>query len=124
MQDQTIIMMVGAFGFLINIVVLAGGGVWKLSRVEASIRESMSDHREDMDKELGTVRREFGEVATALRQKIHEVETWSRDEFVRKKSFDVVIDGLRGDLKSIGDKIEARLLRMEGKIDRQGGVNT
>jgi hypothetical protein len=45
--------------------------------------------------------REFGEIAAAIRQKIHEVETWARDEFVRKGSFE---HGMGRVEKMLGDR--------------------
>lgn len=129
MTDQALVLIVGTLGFVLNIVVLSIGGTWKLSRVEASIRQSVSDHRKEIDTEimgvrkdfsddLTVMRREFGETGAAIRAKINEVELFMRDEFVRKRSFEAVLNEVRGDIKGMGDKLEARLLRMEGKIDR------
>lgn len=55
------------------------------------------------------IRREFGETSAALRAKIHEFETWSRDEFLRKKSFYEVTKEMGQDIK--------RLLRQVTSIE-------
>lgn len=117
MADQTLLLIVGALGFVVNITVLAVGGVWKLSRVEQAIRETVTDHREEIDREFVTLRSELQQNLLAIRQKVTDVEIWGRDNFVKKDTFTQVVTGIRDDLKGVGDRIEARLLRMESKMD-------
>jgi hypothetical protein len=73
--------------------------------------------------------RAFGETVTAIRQKIAdvdgglgkritEIELYVRDTFLQKDSFRAVIAEIMNDMKSLGDRIETRLLRMEDKLDR------
>lgn len=63
------------------------------------------------------LRREFGETGSALRTTIHHFETWSRDEFVRKKSFeDYLARAERGQEQMI-ERVEGRLERIEKKLD-------
>src|SRR6266702_702768 len=50
--------------------------------------------------------RHAGELGNALRTKIHEFETWSRDEFVRKGSFEMVVGRLEKSIERIGEKID------------------
>ncbi len=104
-------------GFLLNVLVLAVGGTWKLSRVEASIRKAIAVHQREAYVEIDKVRRETGESMTAMREKIREVELYCRDTYVRRDSFFKVADEFTGGLKAMSDKIEARLERMEEKID-------
>lgn len=96
---------------------------WKLSRIEKEIRDDFNAQidncqrdnakivREHADK-TETLRHEFGEVGSALRTKIHDVETWNRDTFVRKDSFEMVIGRLEKSIDKLGDKIEDKLDRM------------
>lgn len=104
-------------GFTLNLVITAGGLIWKLSRVEAAIMAALAKERREIDDEFEKLRREVGEVATALRQKVHEVEVWSRDNFARRDSVYKVKDELLAGMQSFGDRIEVRLVRMEQKID-------
>ena len=46
---------------------------------ETKKREAL---REEVDGREETLRKEMGELGNALRQHIHQIETWSRDEFV------------------------------------------
>ncbi len=93
-------------------------GIWRIARLEASIRDEISNHRLESERRVDQAIRSVGETFTALRQKITEVELYVRDTFVQKESFRVVINQIMTDMKGIGDRIEARLLRMENKLDR------
>lgn len=115
-------------GFVLNLILIAVGGTWKLSRVEASINKNIVDHRKELDEKIVLLMQEFerrivenerryGETANALRTKIHEVETWARDEFVRKGSFGAVAAEIKVSVGDLGKEIKTRLERMEEKID-------
>ena len=121
--------LITVFGFALNLVVLAVGGTWKLTRVEASINATITKHKEEADEKLIELERSwenrtveserrFGEVGTALRQKIHEIETWSRDQFMRKESFNEGISRVEKTLDENNKRMETRLMRIENKIDR------
>jgi hypothetical protein len=115
MSELTIIL--AALGFAINLLVLAIGGTWKLSRVEASINKTISEHKLEIEQSIITSERRMGETIAAIRTKIHEVETWARDEFVRKGSFGLVATEIKASVTDLGKEIKTRLERMEGKID-------
>lgn len=139
MEQTTILIILAILTLALNTIVLAVGGTWKLSRVEASIRESLANHKAAIDTELSDRRarldaemnamrrefgdalsalgRQFGETITAIRQKITEAEFYMRDNFVRKETFTTVMSNLENDMRGLGDRIEARLLRMEEKLD-------
>lgn len=115
--------------------------VWKLSRIEKEVRDEgdqkIKNVRESFDAEIDnlqrdivrleraggergeTLRHEFGETAAALRTKIHEVETWNRDTFVRKDSFEMVIGRLEKSLEKLGDKIEDRIERLADRLQHK-----
>lgn len=111
---------------------IAGGGgavVWRLTRVETSIREKISSETESLNarlsaierdqlEEIGVVRHETGEGLAAVRTKIHEIETWSRDQFVRKDSFELVVGRLEKGIDALGDKIERHLDKMTERIEK------
>lgn len=102
--------------------ILTAGGMlvavtWRLSQTEIALREAISTSQKDVEDRQDRMAREFGETVTAIRQKVHEVETWARDEFVRKSSFDSAMARVEKMLSDQFDRIEARIDRMEKKID-------
>lgn len=106
--------------------ILTAGGMlvtvtWRLSVVVIELKEAIAKSRDEIEERQEIIVRQFGETAQAIRQKIHEVETWARDEFVKREDFYKIHTDLIGDLKRMGDKIEARLERMETKIDAHRG---
>lgn len=75
----------------------------------------------EIEREIRTTsdatQRNFGETVHAMQQKIHEIETWSRDEFVRKQSFEQGIDRVEKTLAVRDERLEHRLERIEQKLD-------
>lgn len=101
---------------------------WRLSRLELSLRNEIRKSHDEVDKkhEEAAVRaeerndlnvRQFGETVAALRQKIHELELWVRDTFVRRDGYYKVQEAVEASIKALGDKMDIRLERMEAKID-------
>lgn len=131
--------MASEYGLYLNIGTIAAllgavaSGVWKISRIEKEIRKDSSEEdkelREHMEAQMEnvlrdlrdlehksadrfeTVRREMGEVGASIRQKIHEIEVFSRDEFATKKSLEGTVDRINQSIERLGD-------RLENKIDR------
>jgi len=62
-------------------------------------------------------RREFGETIAAMQHKIHTFETWSRDEFVRKQSLEMMLARNEKAQEIRDERLEKRLDRIEKKID-------
>ena len=52
-----------------------------------------------------------------MRQKIHEVEIWSRDNFMRRDGFYKVKDELTVQINGVRDELRKDLRRMEEKLD-------
>lgn len=113
---------------LINLLVLAVGGTWVLARMEARQKDALAEHRQQMNNTVAEVRqqafeqaertrRDFGETIAAMQTKIHEFETWTRDTFVRRDSFMVVIQETKALIQVNGEKIDKRLDKIEEKID-------
>lgn len=103
--------------FVFTAVVMLVTVTWRVSQAVADLRKAIIQSRDEIEAKMDAQQREFGETAAALRTKIHEVEMWSRDTFVRKDSFE---GGLSRIEKVISDRfggVEARMERMEGKID-------
>lgn len=114
--------------FAVNMIGTIVGVTWKLSRVELSLRQAITIERreidEHMERQLGEIddrlerqSREFGETASALRQKVHEVEVWARDTFVRRDGFYKVKDELSAEIKGVAAQIYQRLDKLEAKME-------
>lgn len=81
-----------------------------LDKVKNSI-ESTNHGMSGLDRTLSTIpeilRQEIGEQGHAIRSKIHEMELWTRDNFVSNKTFENVLTNFRDVFN-----------RIEGKLDR------
>lgn len=66
-----------------------------------------------------TLRSEFGETGSALRQKMTDMELWGRDNNVHKSSFYHVTNAISASITALGSKIDG--LRA-GQIDIQAGT--
>lgn len=130
-----------SFGTLFAVVSGVAAVVWKLSRIEKEIREDVEaqvkDVRDNIDAHIDnvqrdvknldresagraeTLRHETGEMGSAIRQKIHEIEMFSRDTFVRKDSFELVIGRLEKSIEKMTDKLEDKI---DKAIDRIRGA--
>lgn len=95
-------LMISAAGLAIVVLSSVGGLVWKLARQEASLRA-------DLNEEI-----------SALKQKVYQVEIWARDEFVRRGSFDSVVNRLEKGFADMRGEILGRLDGMNERIDHIG----
>jgi hypothetical protein len=120
-------------GAAIHLSLFVGTTVWKLSRVEKSIRAdtdkalekiatktdtALTKIADEMRAEHDETTRNTGEALTALRSKIHEVEVWSRDNFVRRTDFMPAMDALKEAINASVTRLDAGLLRIEGKLEK------
>lgn len=103
---------------------------WQVSRIEKEQRDYMDAQVENLQCDIGEVkaggadraeaiRHETGEMGSALRQKIHEIEVWSRDSFVRKDSFEQVISRIEKSLEKMTDKLEDKLDKAIARFERR-----
>jgi phage host-nuclease inhibitor protein Gam len=125
-SEPAIYLSVGTLLALVGAIVKL---TWGASKVAQEIREEMSAEVDNLQRDISsltrtsadraeTLRHEFGETGNALRTKIHEVETWNRDTFVRKDSFDMVIGRLEKSLEKMSDKIEDRIDRLADRLQK------
>ena len=116
--------------FVFNLAI-AGVAAW----FALIVRNAIAEARRDIDAKLdaltgkvdGTIERqsrEFGETVAAIREKFRELELYCRDRFVGRDVFYQVKAELSADIKAVvgmitstSDKLDARLERMEAKID-------
>lgn len=119
----------GVAGFVVNVIVLAITGTWALSRHGRAIESAIYKSRQETDVEIDKLRmelrtehddflRRFGDSLAAIRQKMTDVELWARDEFVRRDDFYRILDGINKSIAALGDKIDARIDKLEGKIEQ------
>lgn len=116
----------GAVG--LNLIVLIVGITWKAGRQEIfwqralnKLQTTLTDKLDsqakaqklEFDRFSDDIRKEFGEGLTALRTKIHEVELFVRDTYVRRDSFALVISKMEDMLKLAMEKLEVRLDKIE-----------
>lgn len=117
-------------GLGVVIILAIAGAVWKVAQIVTAIRGEIEQHRKDTDAKLverdrgweataDRMQREVGETFTAIRQKITEVELFSRDNFVRVGSFKEAMSAMSDNIRILGDRVETRLIRMETKIDQK-----
>jgi hypothetical protein len=85
---------------------------WLLSRIEKSMRDDMRKDVSRLEREAVVrgegYRQDFGETAAAIRQKIHDVEVFSRDHFVSKDTFETVIGRFERTVEKMTDRLEMK----------------
>ena len=115
---------VSALALVFNIGLSIYSGGWNLSNkiadMEARLRNDIIEAKTELETRQDTSTRENGEGLAAIRQKVHEVEMWIRDTFVRRDSFLQVIAEVKTGFNDLGTRLEKRLDRMEEKIDGNG----
>jgi hypothetical protein len=83
----------------------------ELARETATVRKDIEDRLERFD-------RQIGETFLALRQKLTDVEIWSRDNFARRDSYQTLRNELSDQIRTATKQLTDRLERMEGKLDK------
>jgi hypothetical protein len=123
MEVATWAVLIAAGMFGLHLVVQLVGGGWnlssRLSQMETALRKAIEDSKSEVEARQDKSVKDFGETASALREKIREVELFCRDTFMRRDSFYEVNKANSEALNSLGSEIKARLERMEAKIDAQ-----
>ena len=102
---------------ILSLIAMSAGGVWQLSRVEAALRKDITRSRDEIEAKQDQQMRDFSERFSGLEKKVHEVELWTANTFIRRESFYKIKDEITGEMKALGERLEARLVRMEEKLD-------
>jgi hypothetical protein len=102
---------------LLNVTIAIVGATWGLSKIKEAVRDLMEMHRREVDQQLSSMGRNFGETASAIREKVREVEIWGRDNYVRRDDFLVATGEIKAGIALLGERLENRFERMESKID-------
>lgn len=97
------------------------GVVWKLTRTEVSLRSEFTKEvasiRAEAAKEIADINAKAAREVAALQAKVYQVEIWSRDEFVRKGSFETVVARLEKTMELMGTKVENAVDKMATRIE-------
>jgi hypothetical protein len=84
-----------AIGLALVIATSVAGVVWKVASLRADFSEQISD----------------------LKEKVYKVEIWARDEFVRKGSFETVVARLEKGMEMMATKVETAVEKMASRIE-------
>jgi hypothetical protein len=90
--------------------------------VEAALRKDITRARDEIEAKQDQEVRHFAETAAAIRQKVHEVELWTANTFLRRDSFYKAQEDLKAEMKALGDKIDARLERRRRRSTGRGEI--
>lgn len=123
-----------SIGTAVAFVVHAVRATWYLRGMEIEIREKVDAEMENIQRDVkrlereamersDTIRREFGETVTAIRVKIHETETWNRDNFVRTEIFDAAVNRIEKTMDRGFDRVDARLTEALKEFNGRQGRN-
>jgi hypothetical protein len=120
----------GLATFILGLIAHAMKLTFQLTRVEKELRDEMDAQVDNLQRDVvslqtagleraETIRHEFGETASAIRQKIHDVETWNRDTFVRKESFEMVVSRIEKSIEKWGDRFDEKLDKLVERIQQR-----
>jgi hypothetical protein len=109
--------LLAAVSLVLNFIVAAVGLTWGIAKVRDTVRDEIEAHRVTIDNKIDSLRSHTGEMGSALRAKITEVELYTRDTFIRRDTFNNFVSNITESFKVAFDKIDRRLERMETKMD-------
>jgi hypothetical protein len=100
-------------GTALSLIGIAVKLTWKASRVEKAMRDDFQKEIDRLELEArqrgDTYRNEFGETCAAIRQKLHDVEVFTRDHFVSKDSFESAIRRIENSFDKMTERVEKKL---------------
>ncbi len=111
--------------FLLTIFGTAILTTWRVGRAldaRDSVSISLINAHEQKDAErfasvhgdIETVRHDFGETGAALRQRMHEMEMWGRDNNLSKRTFEIVTGEIKESIKTVSEKVDNVISRNAG----------
>lgn len=115
--------------FFVQLMVLVGAGVMGFQKHNKAMQDAIAQTRIESAAEISRLRNEiheenrvllsqFGDSIASIRQKVQDVEIWSRDTFVREKDFRPIVTSLQRSIEALGEKFDMKLDKIEVKIDR------
>lgn len=103
--------------FMLNILVAVAGGTWGIAKIKDVVRDAMETHRKEVDMQLDSLGRSFGETAAALREKVNQVELYAAQTYARREGVYTLREELKIDIKEIGRELKEAMTRLETKLD-------
>lgn len=115
-----------------TLAIAVGGIVWKLAIHIGAVRDDLAKAverlKDDMIKlekaaedqildRAHEIENRFGENITAIRQKVHEMEIWNRDNFINRAMFTEVTAGIKTDIKELRIDANQRWNSIEDKLE-------
>ena len=95
--------------FVTGFGLVSGFIYWCLNRlVESRINEAKTDMRTLIETEI----RATGETGAAIREKMHLMETWNRDNFVRREDFKSSMDQINQKIDRLDSSVSEKLDRL------------
>jgi hypothetical protein len=123
MESSTIALLISGAGLFVIVLDRALGGSWKLSgklaEMEKGLSEAILASTKDVEEKQERATRDFGETASALREKIRELELFVRDKYIEKNDFVIQMQHHNEMITMNFSAITARLDRMEKKLDQK-----
>jgi N12 class adenine-specific DNA methylase len=102
---------VAVLALLLNIGMSIRGGAWgmgdRLSAMEGRIMTVITENRTSVDANFQKLKEEFDNKIEDMQRHIHGIETWSRDEFIRAKTFEAVLSRVETILDRLDVKLDA-----------------
>jgi hypothetical protein len=109
-----------SIGTAVAVIGYAIRATWVVRTLEKEMREEFDAEIDNVQRDIvklerlnvdrcETIMREFGETCSAIRQKLHDVEVYTRDTFVRKDSFELVVGRLEKSLEKMTDRLETKI---------------
>ena len=128
-ENEIIGAIVSVTGIMLSVVGMAVKTTRAVSRAETEIRADLDAQIDNLQRDISKLERtsmersdvmtrDFGETVAAVRQKVHDVEVFTRDTFVRKDSFEMVVGRLEKSIEKLGDKIEDKLERFVERFNK------
>ncbi len=115
-MDSIAAVWIAGMTFAALVIAYAVRITWAIGSNNESIRSDMEERFAERDRNIAErdtrLHREIGETFAAMRGKIHEMEMWNRDHFVRKESFELVVGRIEKSIEKMGDKLEEKLDQM------------
>ena len=117
MGETAVALAIGIATLVLQTVVMVVVGTRKLSSIEARLEKDINEIKFDNYTQMSAAVRSVGDTFTAMRQKITEVELYVRDNYVAKDALRDALIQVGSDMRSLGDRIDFRMERIETKID-------
>ena len=132
MNESTIAIIISVGTLLLSLIANVVGGTWILRGSNARLMESFDQkldaRRKELVREIAEIERRSaigldetnrrsGELISAIREKVVQVELWVRDNCVSKDTFNLVIGEIKESWRRFEDKMDARFDKIESKLE-------